>query len=293
MASDGVCAVSLDDYTKTFGEASAPERLLSASQINMFLTCPRQWYYKYVEHLPEVESFYQVRGKIVHTVCERFFDYKPSGGTSLSQLKKDLANRAQTLFDAAWKEHRISDMFGDAGYNETFDMIKRFLQLRNWELEAVYSKCKEAQKAWNWTKPRFRELHILDEELWVECYIDSVIERDGDVIIVDYKTSNIFKFPLTKEYELQLYLYALLYENKTGIMPRYVAVEYLHYGKINTLPVHKIFLEEVQRTVLEVRGKTESRDIKDYRQYPSGLCKYCSFYEACMPKIPRSISSRG
>jgi CRISPR/Cas system-associated exonuclease Cas4 (RecB family) len=291
MASDGTCAASLDDYLKACGEAPGPERLLSASQMNMFLTCPRQWYYKYVERLPEVESFYQVRGKAVHSVCERFFDYRPPGGITLSHLKKDLANRAQTLFDAAWKEQHIPDMFGDDGYNETFDMIKRFLQLRNWELEAMHSKCREAQKAWNWTKPKFRELHIMDEELWVECYIDSVIERDGDIIIVDYKTSNIFKFPLTREYELQLYIYALLYENKTGITPKYVAFEYLNYGKVNTLPVHPVFLEEVQRTILDVRSKTESRDISDYRQCPGGLCKYCSFYETCLPKMPRTRSS--
>jgi len=256
-------------------------RKLSASQINMFRNCPRSWFYKYVLELPEVETIYQVRGKAVHTVCEKFFDYKPPGGLSFKQLKGELADRAQHLFDAAWKEEGISEKFGDETYNETWEIILKFLQLRNWEMEVIYNKYGESSKAWNWTKPKFREFYVLDEDLMVQGYIDSVIERDGETILVDYKTGSIYKFMLKDDYTLQLYIYAMLYHTKTSILPDYVALEYLQYGKVVSIPVHPVFLEEAEKIIRFTREKMKSVNIKDYRREKSGLCKFCSFKERC------------
>lgn len=273
---------TLDTFTEAFGER--PEgRLLSASQINKFLLCPRQWYFRYVMKIPEKETIHMSRGKAVHTVCEKFFDERPPGGLGFNRLKGELQDRAQVLFDKAWREENISEKFGDELYNETWEMILKFLQIRFWEMEAMFNKYKDCSKAWNWTKPKFKELHILDRDLLVEGYIDSVIERNGEVILVDYKTSSIFKFPMNDDYKLQLYIYGLLYYNRTRIMPDYVAVEYLRYGKVNTIPMHEVFLEEAENKIQYVRERTESKDIQDYRKETAcGLCKWCSYQVECM-----------
>lgn len=262
------------------GEESE-KRMLSASQINMFRNCRRSWFYKYILKLPEVETIYQAKGKAVHTVCERFFDYKPPGGLSFTQLKKELADRAQVLFDQAWKETEISEKFGDETYNDSWEIVTRFLMLRNWEMEVIYNRYGEAQKAWNWSKPKFRELHILDKDLMVEGYIDSVIERDGETILVDYKTGSIYKFSMKDDYKLQLSIYALLYQAKTGIVPDYVALEYLQYGKIATIPVHPVFLEEATKVIEYTREKMKSTEMKDHRREKGNLCRFCSFQDQC------------
>ncbi len=217
----------------------------------------------------------------MHTVCEKFFDYKPPGGLSFKQLKGELADRAQILFDAAWKENEISEKFGDVSYNETWEIILKFLQMRNWEMEYIFNRYKEAQKAYNWTKPKFREMYILEEDLMVEGYIDSVIERDGETILVDYKTGSIYKFMLKDDYRLQLYIYAMLYRYKTGILPDYVGLEYLRYGKVISIPVHPVFLEEAEKIIHFTRKKMKNTEIKDFRREKGNLCKFCSFLDRC------------
>jgi putative RecB family exonuclease len=273
---------TLDNFTQVIGKDGPDARMLSATQINMFLNCPRQWYYRYIEKIPEKETFPMVKGHVVHTVCEKVFDYRPPGGESLARLKGSVANLAQEIFDKAWAENKVSERFGEEHYNEAWEVITRFLQLRSWELDTAFNKCKEAQKAWRWTCPKFRELYILDESLKVECYIDAVLERDDETILVDYKTSSIYKFPMTHEYELQLFIYALLYYRHTGILPRYVALEYLQYGKTNTIPIFMRFLEEAEDKIEQVRSKTQ---VPKKDEYPQNIeqrrCGFCSYHDLC------------
>src|SRR3989338_3540465 len=50
------------------------KNMLSPSSINLYNQCPRKYYYSYIEKLPTKPNIYLVRGKIVHSILEEFFN---------------------------------------------------------------------------------------------------------------------------------------------------------------------------------------------------------------------------
>jgi CRISPR/Cas system-associated exonuclease Cas4 (RecB family) len=264
------------------------KRLLSPTQITSYLACPRKWYYEYVMKLPVPEKFALVRGSVVHSVCEEFFRWKPAPGWSYDELVENMSQLAHSLLKDFWADAKVTDKFGDDRWEETEAMIDRFLQLRRWKMEALYDKYKDSSKAWHFTKPKFRELHVVDDELGVQGYIDAVIENEpGDVVLVDYKTSSLYRHSISEEHEVQLYIYALLYEKETGVRPRYVSVEYLLYGQTANYPIRPHILDETRKLVQDIKAKTESKEISDYpanTEYK--FCAWCDFRSTCQGKEP-------
>ena len=49
---------------------------LSPSRINMFLKCPRSFYYRYIAKLPETMTIHLFRGSMVHNILEDLFKKK-------------------------------------------------------------------------------------------------------------------------------------------------------------------------------------------------------------------------
>ena len=48
-------------------------RVESASSINTYFHCPRQYYYSYKLELPRKDSIATITGKAMHTTLERFY----------------------------------------------------------------------------------------------------------------------------------------------------------------------------------------------------------------------------
>jgi len=259
------------------------ERILSASQINTYLACPRKWYYEYVEELPKEETFALVRGTVVHSVCEEFFDYKPPFGLPYREMVSQIRDRGNDLLDKLWSYHKVTKRFGDDQYNETVNMIDRFVLLHKWKMDATFEKTGDPSKAWNWNVPRFRELHILNRELGVQGYIDAVVDKGDDgIVLVDYKTSSIFKTPISEDYSRQMYIYALLYQRDTKSLPSYCELDFLRYGKSIAYPVRLEFLEEMENLIHTVHRKIKKEGKENYpanRAYR--FCNWCDFKQTC------------
>lgn len=264
------------------------KRLLSPTQITTYMACPRKWYYEYVLRLPVPEKFALVRGTVVHSVCEEFFRWRPAPGWDYDELVEHMTDLAHSLLKDFWNEEEVDKKFGHDRWDETVEMIDRFLQLHQWKMRPLYDKYKDPSKAWNFSKPKLREMHLVDEEMGVQGYIDAVIENEpGDVVIVDYKTSSLFRHTISEEHELQLYIYALLYEKKTGVRPRYVSVEYLLYGQVANYPVRPHILEETRLLIQDIRTKTESKELSDYPANTGyKFCAWCDFRSVCQGKEP-------
>ena len=264
------------------------KRLLSPTQITTFLACPRKWYYEYVLRLPVPDKFALVRGTVVHSVCEEFFHWRPAPGWTLEELVENMTDLAHSLLKESWANEKVAERFGNERWDETKAMIDRFLQLRRWKMEPVFDKYKDASKAWNFTKPKFREHHVVDEELGVQGYIDAVIENEpGDVVLIDYKTSSLFRHTISEEHEVQLYIYALLYEKATKVRPRYVSIEYLLYGQTVNYPIKPHTIDETRKLIEDIRSKTESKEISDYQPNTGyKFCAWCDFRSTCQGKEP-------
>lgn len=265
-------------------------RMLSPTQITSYLACPRKWYYEYVEKIKVPEKFPLVRGQVVHSVCEEFFRWKPASGGSYEELQESMGDMAQSLLKEIWERAKVTEKFGDDRYEETVGMVDRFIQLHRWKMDPIYARYGDPGKAWYFTRPKFRELHLVDHDLMVQGYIDAVIERSKDeVILVDYKTSSMFRHAVSEDHQQQLYIYALLYERNMGVRPAYVSVEFLLYGQVSNYPVRDQFLDEVKDLIDYVHANTVSKDIADYRANTEyKFCKWCDFRETCQGKAPIS-----
>jgi len=264
------------------------KRMLSPTQITTYMACPRKWYYQYIEKIKVPEKFPLVRGQVVHSVLEDFFKWKPSPGWAYDKLLVSMAEHARKLLKEKWDEAQVTEKFGDDKYDETKQMIDRFVQRHIWKMDPIYAKYKDTGKAWYFTRPKFRELWVVDEDLGVQGYIDAVIERDRDeVILVDYKTSSTFRHPISEDHHRQLYIYAVLFECKEGLRPSYVSVDYLLHGQVANYPVRTQYLDEVRDLIVYVRSRTESKDISDYSANTKyKFCRWCDFREPCQGEPP-------
>lgn len=265
-----------------------PAWLLSPTQIAMYLACPRRWYFAYVEKVPVPERFPLVRGQVVHEVCETFFQWRPPKTESYTELIQAMEEHAVKTLKDRWAQHEVTAKFGDTKLPETERMVRHFVQLQRWKMDAIFEKTKDMGKAWAYAKPRATELPITDRELGVKGVIDAVIEHeDTGTVLVDYKTSQIYKHGASDNHARQLLIYALLYERSTGIRPAYVSVDYLLYGQVHNYPVRNDLLGEVKQTIAEVREQTKSRARADHRKDPEARkCEWCDFYEHCKPLDP-------
>ena len=257
-------------------------RLLSPSQINTFLGCPRKWYYRYILKIPEKDTFALSRGKAVHSVLEHFFDYKPAGKMSMDDLEHTLYRRSRMLLEESWKEERIFNNFPEEKIKDTQEIVDRFVTRTIWKVKEKQKKVGDLVKAWNYIKPSRREQHIHDKELGVQGFIDAVIEKNGNIILVDYKTSSVFRHPHSDDYFRQLMLYALMYERETGILPEAVSIDYLIYGEMFSIPVRRELVDEMYTVLKDVRAGMTSKKMDDYPQdEKQKFCRWCTYEPIC------------
>jgi DNA-cytosine methyltransferase len=116
---------------------------------------------------------------------------------------------------------------------------------------------------------------LAEEEFYLKDYdikgfIDAVENIDGEVRIIDYKTTS--KFEITKEYRLQLAIYAFLYMKKYGKKPDKVGIYFLK-ERLHLISVDEPMLQYAEQECKGVFEKTTSKNMQDYPQNVGYLCR--------------------
>src|SRR3989344_9119505 len=262
-------------------------RIQSASSINTYMQCPRKYYYSYKLELPKTESIHTLTGKAVHDTLEKFFKIPTSEITEENYhfiLKHHLLN----LFNEAWMKSLIEliKLENDKDtirrfYQDSLYMLEKFITdyLSSLEKELVKESFEKAIKK---LKPQ-TEIYMQSEKYNVRGYIDAIIEIDGEVYIIDYKTSS--KDEMTGDYQLQLAIYAMMYQEKEGKLPNKLVLHFLRHGTKKFLEITSELIEKAKKECELIKINTVSNDIKDYEKNPGYYCKWrtgqCSFYELC------------
>lgn len=155
---------------------------LSPSAAAMWRQCPRRWWYRYVDRLPEPppgES--AVLGTFVHRILELLLAEEPAERTEA---------RARELARAAWEEISASDDWAALELDET--MAKRF-RLHAWAtVEAYFSVLRPAEVV---PVAREQEVEVELDGVPFRGFID-LVEEDVDasadgrrrIVVTDYKT---------------------------------------------------------------------------------------------------------
>ena len=241
--------------------AACGRTCFTASALQTYLHCQRQYYYQQVLAVPELEQTVageqahelpaSVTGSIVHKALELYNGYNAEAVFAVALEKfapGAAATHAKSMFDAY-----ISS-----------DLYKALPKKQKRELEFVQP---------------------LQQELAAEGVIDLLaFDEDDKMIIVDYKTGTPpepDEVKLGYAYQLALYKDAAekLYPGKRVVCAE---LHFLQNMSVWQLPLDKSYLQEAIELCEEISGKGEE---DDFVCSCNESCAYCHYAYLCPQKI--------
>lgn len=240
--------------------AACGRTCFTASALQTYLHCQRQYYYQQVLAVPELEQTVageqahelpaSVTGSIVHKALELYNGYNAEAvfAIALDEFAPGAeAAQARSMFDA----YIVSDLY------------KALPKKQKRELEFVQP---------------------LQQELAAEGVIDLLaFDEDDNMIIVDYKTGTPpepDEVKLGYAYQLALYKDAAekLYPGKKVVRAE---LHFLQNMSVWQLPLDKSYLQEAVELCEEISGKGEE---DDFACICNENCAYCHYAYLCPQK---------
>jgi DNA helicase II / ATP-dependent DNA helicase PcrA len=235
---------------------------LSYNQIDDYETCPLKYRYVHVLRVPLLTHHAVVYGHAVHEAVRRHFEARLAGvGFSADDLV--------AAFRSAWvSEGFLSRAHEDERLREGEAMLRRF-------------HAEEAAQPWAPTAVE-QEFSFTLERDRVQGRYDLVIERAGEIAIVDFKTGELRDQKAAdkrSQESLQLDIYALAHLKTRGRLPDRVELRFLESGlSAGRRPT----AEEASRTVERIRAAATAIRRRDFPARPTWLaCGHCPFREIC------------
>jgi len=266
-------------------------RKASASQINMYNACPYKWFLRYKRGVKEPTNLSMTKGSMIHSIIEEFYKLNPKNcGITLRNYKTAFPEYSMDVFDKVlimprtyfgkdlptYDEELKALCKDDFEYvKEIIDvknMVRNYMQLFLMQFEQYARKSEYFTQTWYTMRLKFSELELNTDNFI--GYADAIIEKDGRLIINDWKTSSYYRIGYSEEYELQLKLYAAKYAELHGAIPDFGAITFVRVGMQCLYPINKeTVVDEANKIISEFLSKTESDDENDYpRNYQHQFC---------------------
>jgi DNA helicase-2/ATP-dependent DNA helicase PcrA len=232
---------------------------LSASDLDLYLTCPLKYKFRRVFGIPQEPTINQRFGILIHSVLERF--HKEAGGED-----EDGRQRLARLFEAGWRRSGFGSSDDELQYRERGREAMRLY----WERESVA----EGEPVW-----LERKFDIRIGEHHVRGRVDRVDRLpDGDHELIDYKTGER-KSEADLESDLQLALYRLAARQAWDLDASTGSYYYVLDGEKVAAPTKPDDAERVERTVLQVGEGVLGQD---FEPRPSTrVCSWCDYRLIC------------
>jgi DNA helicase-2/ATP-dependent DNA helicase PcrA len=232
---------------------------LSASDLDLYLTCPLKYKFRRVFGIPQEPTINQRFGILIHSVLERF--HKDSG-----EDEGDGLERLMDLFEAGWRRSG----FGASDDELQFRDRAREAMRLYWEHE------NEAEGEPVWLERKF-DIRIGPH--YVRGRVDRVDRlADGSHELIDYKTG-LRKSEAELESDLQLSLYRLAAREAWGLEASSGSYYYVLDADKVAAPIRPDDAERVERTVLEVGEGVLGQDFEP-RPSPT-TCGWCDYRLIC------------
>lgn len=238
---------------------------ISASSINLFLTCPTSYFLKYELGLNDdfTDQSYAKYGTLVHEICE------------------NMANGKYLFIDEALDEY--VERFNSCGVSSPEN----------------YYECgiKCIEEKWEFFDDFKKE--IIGAEVKFNCkpfenipkyfgYIDLVYrDEDGNLVVKDYKTSK----PYTDkqlEHQIQPYFYAEACIEVYGELPKYFIFDFVRFGKTKTIVTDEEFLEFSRLRMQGIWRKIQSQSFKS-----NWSPFFCDNFCECRSQCPLYLEKKG
>lgn len=204
---------------------------------------------------------------------------------------KDLFHKEWDRQKESIRRHCKSDYDVVQYYEESLQMMANWLNHLFLKLHPLLRE-KSFEDAFAAVRPAIIEEEFKSVDLNVHGFIDYIEHSNGEVKIMDYKTSKHAE--ITPEYKLQLAIYALLYSERFGKHPNKVGLWFLKHGEM-VMDVTQELLQEARFEIGQIHENTHSSDMVHYPKNVSPLCKYatgeCDFYKTCFRIETASVPS--
>jgi DNA helicase-2/ATP-dependent DNA helicase PcrA len=232
---------------------------LSASDLDLYLTCPLKYKFSRVFGIPQEPTINQRFGILIHNVLERFHKEGDEGeGSGLERL--------MGLFEAGWRRSG----FGSSDDELQFRDRARAAMRLYWERESE----SEGEPVW-----LERKFDIKIGPHHVRGRVDRVDRLPGGSHeLIDYKTG-LRKSEAELENDLQLALYRLAAREAWDLESSSGSYYYVLDAEKVAAPVRPDDAERVERTVLEVGEGVLGQDFEP-RPSPT-TCGWCDYRLIC------------
>ena len=232
---------------------------LSASDLDLYLTCPLKYKFRRVFGIPEEPTINQRFGILVHNVLERF--HKES-----SEGEEDGVERLMDLFEAGWRR---------SGFGTSDDELQFRDRARN-AMRLYWEREQESEGEPVWLERKF-DFRIGPHH--VRGRVDRVDRLpDGSHELIDYKTGER-KSEADLESDLQLALYRLAAREAWDIEAGAGSYYYVLDADKVAAPIRSDDAARVERTVLEVGEGVLGQDFEP-RPAPT-TCGWCDYRLIC------------
>jgi DNA helicase-2/ATP-dependent DNA helicase PcrA len=254
---------SLEQFIPRRGDGLA----LSASDLDLYRTCPLKYKFARVFAIPQEPTINQRFGILIHQVLQRFHgeELHRGGGEGPGPPSGGL-DRLLALFEAGWRR---------TGFGSSDDE----LQYRDRAVAAL---------------ARYHERHERHESrpVWLERsfafaigphQLRGRVDRvdrlpDGRYELIDYKTGQA-KSPAELADDVQIALYRLGARAAWEVDPEAGSYWYVLDDERVPVPTAPDDPERVERTVLEVAGGIEAQDFEPRPSYE--ICSWCDYRLIC------------
>jgi DNA helicase II / ATP-dependent DNA helicase PcrA len=248
---------SLKEFLPRRGDGSLS---LSASDLDLYLTCPLKYKFARVFGIPQEPTINQRFGILIHNVLERF--HKEGGEES----GEEGLGRLMDLFEAGWRRTG----FGSSDDELQFRDRAREAMRLYWERECE----SEGEPVW-----LERKFDIRIGEHHVRGRVDRVDRLPGGGHeLIDYKTGER-KSEADLESDLQLALYRLAAREAWDLEAKTGSYYYVLDAEKVAAPTKPDDAERVERTVLQVGEGVLGQDFEP-RPSPT-VCGWCDYRLIC------------
>jgi len=232
---------------------------LSASDLDLYLTCPLKYKFARVFGIPQEPTINQRFGILVHNVLERFHAEQAEG-------EEEGLERLMDLYEAGWRKGGFGTSDDELQYRERGREAMRLY----WERESV------AEGEPVWLEKQF-DFQVGPHH--VRGRVDRVDRLPcGDYELIDYKTGER-KSEADLESDLQLALYRLAAREAWDIEAGTGSYYYVLDADKVAAPVRPDDAERVERTVLQVGEGVLGQD---FEPTPSPtVCSWCDYRLIC------------
>jgi ATP-dependent DNA helicase UvrD/PcrA len=235
---------------------------LSFAQMDDYLTCPLKYRYVHVLRVPLLAHHRVVYGSAVHKAVQHLFQARLEGG---APTEDDVI----AAFRAAWvSEGFLSREHEEQRLRAGEEMLRRFHR-------------QETSDPLTPTAVETEFTFYVDRTKVVGRY-DLVVERDGEVTILDFKTGAVDDLDKARERardSLQLDVYALAWLRTHGRLPDRVELRFLESGLSGGKKPTPEEAAATEETISDLAARIRAREFPARPSYMA--CGQCAFRDIC------------